>query len=34
MLQHIIEQRNKYSGDHDTDFDFLNFKQIKADGHD
>jgi hypothetical protein len=33
-FQCIIDQWNKYGGDHDTDFDFLNFRQIKADGHD
>ena len=34
LFQHVIDQRHKYGGKHVADFDFLNFKKVKADGHD
>jgi len=34
LFDHVVDQGNKYGGKHVADFDFLNFKEINADGHD
>lgn len=34
LFQHVVDQRNKYGGKHIADFDYFDFKQVKADGHD
>ena len=34
LFYHVVDKGNKYGGKHVADFDFLNFKQVNADGHD
>ncbi len=34
LFDHVVDQGNKYGWKHVADFDFLNFKEVNADGHD
>ena len=34
LFYHVVDKGNKYGGKHVADFDYFDFKQVKADGHD
>ena len=34
LFHHVVDEGDKNGGKHVADFDFLNFKEVNADGHD
>jgi hypothetical protein len=34
LFDHVVDKGDKNGGKHVADFDFLNFKEVNADGHD